>query len=770
MYATLSIFLRAFITSNPTVEELTSFLFAPHFSSKRLSILSICSCVIGRLEHASQIPRSSFDLEYGSLVPSRLITIMELSSCLSKVVNLCWHFVHSRLRLTARPSSAKRESTTEVSLDLHLGQFIFIRVKRSQREQRGPRLYSKYLISIKIYYPLSLLSPLSPLFPLYPLSPFLLQYHAFSLYTANMLRTHTCGELDLKKLDSEVTLCGWVHRRRDHGGLIFIDLRDHYGFTQIVFDPKDKDIFKIAQAVRPEWVLKATGKVRKRLEGAERKGNPTGGIEILVSKIEVLNEAKTPPFEIDQEKDISEEIRLEYRYLDMRRERMQKNMALRSKIFQVIRKYFIDQGCLEIDTPCMIKGTPEGAREYIVPSRMYPGNFFVLPQSPQQLKQLCMVGGIDKYFQLARCFRDEDLRGDRQPEFVQLDFEMCFCEQDDVMNIVQGSLEAVLKECSKKPLKDGKVGRMTWQEAMDNYGSDKPDLRYDQKIVDISDISKDCGFSVFEDALKSDGVVRALRVLGGAKLSRKEIDTWTDLVKEQKAKGLAYILFQDDGPKSPLLKHFADGYLDKLQKATGADKGDALFFGADKFTIVCNSLGTVRKEAAKRFNLIDESVHSMFWVTDFPLCEEGEDGKITFSHHPFTSPKAEEWDKRHDDPLSVHATCYDLVLDGYELGSGSIRIHDRKLQEEVFELLGIPKDAQKSRFGHILGAFEYGAPPHGGFAYGIDRVVMIVADEPNIREVIAFPKDQRAKDLMLGAPSILPKEQLDELGIKVVED
>jgi len=585
-----------------------------------------------------------------------------------------------------------------------------------------------------------------------------------------VLRTHTSGELRESHVGQTVTLCGWVHRRRDHGGLIFIDLRDRYGFTQVVIDPKDKSTFGTAEKIRPEWVLKVTGSVRKRVAGAERENNPTGKVEVLVLAIEVLSEAKTPPFEIDQDKDIGEEVRLEFRYLDLRRERMQRNIILRSKIFQIIRKYFTEQGCLEIDTPCLIKGTPEGAREYLVPSRMYPGQFFVLPQSPQQLKQLCMVGGLDRYFQLARCFRDEDLRGDRQPEFIQLDFEMSFCTQEDVMQIIQGSLETILKECSTKPLKGGKVGSYPWQELMDKYGSDKPDLRYDLPITDISDLAKGCGFKVFEDALAQNGTVRALRVPGGANLTRGDIDRWTELAKEQKAKGLAYVLFKADGPSSPLLKFFKEGFLEKLQTKTGAKPGDALFFGADKFRIVCNSLGAIRKEVAKKYGLIDTSVHSLFWVTDFPLCEESEEGGITFSHHPFTHPKLDEWDRRHKDPLSVHAICYDLVLDGYELGSGSIRIHDSKMQQEVFDLLGISKEDQQRRFGHLLRAFEYGAPPHGGFAYGVDRVVMLLAGEPNIREVIAFPKDQKAKDLMLGAPAPMPEKQIAELGIKVVAD
>src|SRR3989344_2414393 len=564
------------------------------------------------------------------------------------------------------------------------------------------------------------------------------------------------------------TLCGWVHSRRDHGGLIFIDLRDRYGMTRLVFHPEQKDLFDAAGKIRPEWVLRITGTVAKRLEGAERETNPTGQIELHAKELDVLNQAKTPPFEIDQEKEVSEELRLQYRYLDMRRERMQRNIALRSKVFQIIRRYFTEQDCLEIDTPCLIKGTPEGAREYLVPSRMYPGTFFVLPQSPQQLKQLCMVGGLDRYFQIARCFRDEDLRGDRQPELLQLDYEMSFCTQEDVQEIIQGSIETILKECSKKPLKGGKVGRYTWQEVMDKYGSDKPDLRYDLPITDVSELSKGCGFKVFEDALEKKGMVRALRVPGGAELARSEIDTWTELAKELKAKGLAYILFKPEGPSSPLLKFFKEGFLEKLQEATGATTGDALFFCADKFKIVCAALTRVRSEAAKRFNLIDTSSHSLFWVVNFPMFEEQDDGSLTFSHHPFTSPNTEEWKKRKEEPLKVHAVCYDLVLDGYELGSGSIRIHDRELQQEVFDMLGIKHEDAEKRFGHMLKAFEYGAPPHGGFAYGIDRVVMIIAGEPNIREVTPFPKDQKAKDLMLGAPSPMPSEQIKELGIKIV--
>lgn len=584
-----------------------------------------------------------------------------------------------------------------------------------------------------------------------------------------MLRTHTCGQLTAKDDGKTVTLCGWVHVRRDHGGLLFVDLRDRYGLTQVVFHPDSaKELFSSAESLRPEWVIQVEGTVTKRLKGTENKNMATGDIELNASQLTILSRAKTPPFEIDAEQQANEELRLQYRYLDLRQERMRKNIELRSKVFQTIRQYFSDHDCLEIDTPCLIKGTPEGAREYIVPSRVYPGTFFVLPQSPQQLKQLCMVAGLDRYFQIARCFRDEDLRGDRQPEFLQLDYEMSFCTQEDVQKMIEGSILSIIKECGTKPLKNGKVERFTWKHVMNTYGSDKPDLRYDLPITDITDVVKGCGFKVFADAAEmKNGTVRALRVPGGAALSRSEIDTWTELAKELKAKGLAYILLKDGALSSPILKFLSDDIQKEIVSRTGAKDGDAIFFGADAFKIVCAVLGRMRAEAAKRFDLIDTSVHSLFWVTDFPMFEEQDDGSLTFSHHPFTSPNLEQWKNRKEKPLDVHSICYDLVLDGYELGSGSIRIHDPVLQSEVFEMLGISPEDQQKRFGHMLDAFSYGAPPHGGFAYGVDRVVMILAGEPNIREVTPFPKDQKAKDLMLGAPAPVPAEQLKELGVKL---
>jgi|TARA_B100001964_G_scaffold241055_1_gene312504 aspartyl-tRNA synthetase len=604
---------------------------------------------------------------------------------------------------------------------------------------------------------------------LYPLYPFLLQYRAFSLYTANMLRTHTCGELDLKKLDSEVTLCGWVHRRRDHGGLIFIDLRDHYGFTQIVFDPKDKDLFKIAETVRPEWVLKVTGKIRKRLEGAERKENPTGGIEILISDIEVLNKAKTPPFEIDQEKEISEDVRLQYRFLDLRRERMTKNLKLRHDICRLIREYFHKNDFIEIETPIMIKGTPEGSREYIVPSRLYHGNFYVLPQSPQQLKQLCMVGGIDKYFQIPRCFRDEDQRGDRQPEFTQFEIEMSFCEEDDVIKVMEGCfVDFTEKLRPDRKIQKKPFPRITFEDAMNRYGSDKPDLRFSLELTDISDIVADCGFKVFSDAVKEGGMVKALKVENGEKLSRKDIDDLTELAQTHGAKGLAWLRVGEDS--GPVVKNSSAEFLEALNKTTKAKKSDLIFFSAGAYPHSLEPLGEVRKAVAAKMGLIDESVWSYLWVIDFPMFEKNAEGQVGAVHHPFTRPHKDDEEIFQTDPLSARATAYDLVLNGCEVGGGSMRIHERDLQKKVFDTLGITDEDADRRFGHMLRAFEYGAPPHGGIAMGLDRVVMLMADEPNIREVIAFPKDQRAKDLMLGAPSVMPKEQLDELGIRVVED
>jgi len=586
-----------------------------------------------------------------------------------------------------------------------------------------------------------------------------------------MLRTHTCGELTAKNADKPTTLCGWVHRRRDHGGLIFVDLRDRYGFTQVVFDPENKSTFAAAEKIRPEWVLKITGTIRKRLEGAERKENPTGGIEVLVEKLEVMNESKTPPFEIDQEKDVGEEVRLQYRYLDLRRERMSRNMVLRHKLLQATRRFFYDRDFIEIETPILIKGTPEGAREYIVPSRVHHGLFYVLPQSPQQLKQLSMVAGLDRYMQIARCFRDEDLRGDRQPEFTQMDLEMSFVTAEDVMQLNEEALIAITKEL--KPdvkLQAVPFPRLSWQEAMEKYGSDKPDLRYGLALTNVTELCEKCGFSVFADTVARKGIVQALRVPGGASFSRKEIDDLTEVAKIYGAKGLAWIKLVKGKFEGVPVAKLGDDLTQKMSQRLQMQEGDIAFFTADMLEVACLSLGAVRCEIARRLKLIPENVFAFCWVTDFPMFEiEKETKQIAAMHHPFTRPKDADRAKLKSDPLHVKAEAYDIVLNGYEIGGGSIRIHERDLQKEIFDILKVSDEDAERRFGHMLKAFQYGAPPHGGIAWGLDRLAMLFAGEPNIREVIAFPKDQKGKDLLLAAPSMVPDAQLKELGIRVVE-
>jgi aspartyl-tRNA synthetase len=586
-----------------------------------------------------------------------------------------------------------------------------------------------------------------------------------------MLRSHTCGELNAKHAGKIATLCGWVHRRRDHGGLVFIDLRDRYGFTQIVFDPKDANTFKIAETVRPEWVLKVTGEVRKRLKGAEREENPTGAIEVVIKDVNILNEAKTPPFEIDQDKDVNEEVRMQYRYLDLRRDRMRKNLLLRHNMLQFIRRFYDERGFIDIETPILIKGTPEGSREYLVPSRLYHGEFYVLPQSPQQLKQMTMIAGFDRYMQIARCFRDEDQRGDRQPEFTQVDVEMSFVEAEDILQVTEESfIELTKKFRPDVKLQETPFPRMTWEEAMNTYGSDKPDLRFDLHLTDVTEFSAECGFGIFADTVKKGGIVKALCVPKGAVFSRKDIDDLTEVAKIYGAKGLAWIKVADSFEGVPVEKLGAE-VVKKIAEKTKAQKGDILLFTADTFETACTSLGAVRLKIAARQNLADPKVFSYCWVTDFPMFErDKETGVLAAMHHPFTRPKAEDVEKLQSDPLGARAEAYDIVLNGNEIAGGSIRIHEQSLQKQVFDILGISDEDAERRFGHMLEAFQYGAPPHGGIAWGLDRVVMLFANEPNIREVIAYPKDQKAKDLMLGAPSAMPTKQIEELGIKVVEE
>jgi aspartyl-tRNA synthetase len=584
-----------------------------------------------------------------------------------------------------------------------------------------------------------------------------------------MYRTHTCNELNKSNEGDEVKLSGWVHRRRDHGGLIFIDIRDGYGITQAVFDPDHKDAYEIGNKCRSEYVLEIKGTVRKRPEGMTNKNIKTGEIEVLVTDAVILNESLTPPFEVDQDKEVSEDLRLKYRFIDLRRKRLHNNILKRHKIIKKIRDFMDKNDFIEIETPMMIKGTPEGSREYIIPSRLYPGNFYVLPQSPQQLKQILMISSFDKYFQIARCFRDEDQRGDRQPEFTQLDLEMSFCHEEDVMNIT----EKMMIKISEEFLPDGEIQfkpfkRIQWHDAMNLYGSDKPDLRFEMQMTDISDIAALSEFKVFKNAVQNGGVVKSLRVEGGAVYSRKEIDELEEIAKIYKAKGLAYIKFTQDGPNSPIAKFLKTDEIDKIKERTGAKEGDIVFFTADEFITACESMGQVRLACAKKHNLIDESLLCYLWVTHFPMFEWNEEEQhLSAAHHPFTHPLDEDIDLLDKTPEKVRAKAYDLILNGVEIGGGSIRIHNKKLQSKVFDALGITKEDAKRRFGHLLHAFEYGAPPHGGIALGLDRLIMIFQKEPNIREIIAFPKDQKARDLMLSAPSMLPAEQISEMHINI---
>lgn len=582
-----------------------------------------------------------------------------------------------------------------------------------------------------------------------------------------MYRTHTCNDLSEKMDGEKVTLCGWVHRRRDHGGVIFLDLRDRYGLTQVVSDPVNfVEAHSAMNEVRSEFVLQVEGTVKVRPTGQENKNIATGKIELLVTGVKVLNPAYTPPFEIDQDKEVNEEMRLKYRYLDLRRDRMKGNMMLRYKIIKFIRDYLDKENFVEVETPILIKGTPEGSREYLVPSRLYAGTFYVLPQSPQQLKQLLMVAGFDRYFQIARCFRDEDQRGDRQPEFTQLDMEMSFVDMNDIMKINEDLLIAVTKEFAPhKKIKQIPFPVMTYHEAMNDYGSDKPDTRFDMQLKDVSEVAGGCEFTVFKSAVENGGVVKALRVTGGAKFSRKEIDDFTEVAKIYKAKGLAYIVLENGELKSPIVKFFKEEEIKKILEICEAADGDIIFFTADRFEIACEALGHVRLAVGRKLDLLDEDLFAFCWVKDFPMFEKDEEsGKLNAVHHPFTSAKDI---KDLDNPETALAKAYDVALNGSEIAGGSIRIHDSELQKKTFDIMQVSEQDAQRRFGHMLEAFQYGAPPHGGIAWGLDRLVMIFANEPNIREVIAFPKDSKAKDLMLGAPSEMPGEQLEELSIKI---
>lgn len=583
-----------------------------------------------------------------------------------------------------------------------------------------------------------------------------------------MHRSNTCNELRSTHIDQIVTISGWVNNRRDHGGLIFIDLRDSHGITQVVLDPEiNADAHKIGESVRAEWVLKITGTVRARGEGLQNPKLETGEVEIATTNVEVLSKAQTPPFEVDLDADVREDLRLEYRYLDLRRAKMQKNLKLRHDMVKVIRDYFDENNFLDIETPIMVKGTPEGSREYLVPSRIHPGEFYVLPQSPQQLKQLLMVGGVDKYFQIARCFRDEDLRGDRQPEFTQFEIEMAFVEQEDVINMIEGCFHTLTEKCAgdkewKKFLEDGKFRRITWQEAMSLYGSDKPDTRFGMEFVDMTEEGKSCGFGVFENAEH----LFALPVPKGGDLTRKDIDNLTDLAKKNGAGGLAWVRVGEES--GPVMKNSNPEFIKTLVEKCGSVDGDLIFFGAGDFHTAVEPLGQVRLEVAEKLDMVNQNDFAYLWVVDFPMFERKDDGTIQAAHHPFTMPNNEDVDQLMSDPMSVRSYAYDIVLNGVELGGGSIRIHDKDLQHKIFEVFGMEEDEIQNKFGHMLKAFSYGCPPHGGCAMGLDRVVMLFADEPNIREVIAFPKNQSAQDLMLGAPSPMPAKEVSEQNIQVL--
>jgi aspartyl-tRNA synthetase len=590
-----------------------------------------------------------------------------------------------------------------------------------------------------------------------------------------MYRTHHCNELRKTDKDKTITLSGWVHRRRDHGDLIFIDLRDRYGYTQVSFDPSiTQEAHKIAETVRSEWVIQIEGKVIPRPEGQQNKNMDTGDIEVEVSKIKILNTSKTPPFEIDQDKKINEEVRFQYRYLDLRKQRMKENIIFRSKITKFIRDFYEKQDFIDIETPLMIKGTPEGSREYLVPSRMYPGEFFVLPQSPQQLKQMCMLAGFDKYFQIAKCFRDEDLRGDRQPEFTQIDVEMSFVSQEDILILHEELFHDICKQFSKdKKLTFSPFKRITWQESMEKYGTDKPDLRFDLEIQDISDIVKNCEFKVFSSIAQSkNGTVRTLKIPGGdEKITRKKINNLTKLAQDHGAKGLAFLQVREEGLSGPVAKFLSEDELKQIINQTDAKTGDVLFFAADNFQKALIPLGQVRKACAEIIEIIPQDELAFAWVTDFPLFEKNDEGVISAAHHPFTRPIEKDLQEyENTDITKILSYSYDLTLNGTELGGGSVRIHEKDLQEKIFKLMKISQEDYTQKFGHILQAFEYGAPPHAGIAFGLDRLIMLMRNEPNIREVIAFPKDSKSKDLMLKAPSPMPQSQLDELGIQIQEN
>jgi aspartyl-tRNA synthetase len=586
--------------------------------------------------------------------------------------------------------------------------------------------------------------------------------------SGNPHRTHTAGELRAKNLGDRVRLAGWVNRRRDHGGLIFIDLRDRWGITQVTFHPEAEEVFVAAEELRPEWSISIEGEVVERPEGNENPELPSGEIEVSATSLEVLNESETPPFEIDRERPVDELLRLKYRYLDLRRARMHENIVFRHQIVKHMRDYLTARGFVEIETPLLTASTPEGARDYLVPSRLYPGEFYALPQSPQQFKQLLMVAGFERYFQIARALRDEDQRGDRQPEHTQLDLEMSYTTQNEILELIEGLYAEIVEGYTEKSLFQNPFSRLTYAEAMDRFGTDKPDVRFGLEIGDVSEIARGSEFKVFRGAVESGGSVRGITVGDLGDLTRREIDELTLIAAAGGARGLAYLKVGSEGLSGPIAKFFSAEEGESLREALGAQEGDYMFFVADKNAVVFESLNRLRLHMRDRLDLADSNVLALCWVTDFPLFEWNEDEKrIEPMHHMFTMPREEDLPLLDTEPLKVIGQLYDLVANGTELASGSIRIHRPDLQQKVFSIVNIPPDEAERRFGAILEAFRYGAPPHGGIAPGVDRLIMLLRDEPNIREVMAFPKTQAARDEMMSAPGPVTPEQLEELHIQI---